>query len=67
MIGLLVLYGAPATCAGIAVLAYRAVSTGLPLALGGIALLPLRRRTVLDPRASAHPARDAGDLKPRHA
>jgi uncharacterized protein (TIRG00374 family) len=35
MIGLFVLYGAPAICAGIAVLAYRAVSTGLPLALGG--------------------------------
>lgn len=67
MIGLLVLYGAPATCAGIAVLAYRAVSTGLPLALGGVALLPMRRRTVLAPRASAHPARDPGDREPRHA
>jgi uncharacterized membrane protein YbhN (UPF0104 family) len=44
MIGLLVLYGAPAICAGIAVLAYRAVSIGLPLALGGGALLTLRRR-----------------------
>jgi uncharacterized membrane protein YbhN (UPF0104 family) len=41
MIGLFVLYGAPAICAGIAVLAYRAFSTGLPLALGGIALLAL--------------------------
>jgi uncharacterized membrane protein YbhN (UPF0104 family) len=41
MIGALVLYGAPATCAGIAVLAYRAVSTGLPLALGGVAFLRL--------------------------
>jgi uncharacterized membrane protein YbhN (UPF0104 family) len=41
MIGLFVLYGAPAICAGIAVLAYRAVSTGLPLALGGVALLAL--------------------------
>jgi uncharacterized membrane protein YbhN (UPF0104 family) len=44
MIGLLVLYGAPAICAGIAVLAYRAVSTGLPLAFGGAAVLTLRRR-----------------------
>src|SRR6202035_697772 len=35
MIGSFVLYGAPATCAGLAVLAYRAVSSGLPLALGG--------------------------------
>jgi uncharacterized membrane protein YbhN (UPF0104 family) len=41
MIGLFVLYGTPAICAGIAVLAYRAVSTGLPLSLGGIALLAL--------------------------
>jgi len=41
MIGTLVLYGAPATCAGVAVLAYRAVSNGLPLALGGIAFLRL--------------------------
>jgi Lysylphosphatidylglycerol synthase TM region len=44
MIGLFVLYGAPAICAGIAVLAYRAVSTGLPLALGGVALLALGQR-----------------------
>jgi uncharacterized membrane protein YbhN (UPF0104 family) len=44
MIGLLVLYGAPAICAGIAVLAYRAVSTGLPLTLGGAAALTLRQR-----------------------
>jgi uncharacterized membrane protein YbhN (UPF0104 family) len=43
MIGTLALYGAPATCAGIAVLAYRAVSTGLPLALGGVAFLRLCR------------------------
>jgi uncharacterized protein (TIRG00374 family) len=41
MIGLFVLYGVPAICAGIAVLAYRAVSTGLPLALGGVAFLVL--------------------------
>ena len=44
MIGLLVFYGAPVICAGIAVLAYRAVSTALPLALGGAAVLTLRRR-----------------------
>lgn len=43
MIGLLVLYGAPAICAGVAVLAYRAVSTGLPLALGGVGLVALGR------------------------
>jgi uncharacterized membrane protein YbhN (UPF0104 family) len=44
MFGVLVLYGAPAICAGIAVLAYRAVSIGLPLALGGAAIFPLRQR-----------------------
>lgn len=44
MIGLLVVFGVPAICAGIAVLAYRAVSTGVPLALGGVAFLTLRRR-----------------------
>jgi uncharacterized membrane protein YbhN (UPF0104 family) len=43
MIGALVLYGAPAACAGIAVLAYRAISTGVPLALGGAGLLTLCR------------------------
>jgi len=42
MIGLLVFFGAPVVCTGIAVLAYRAVSTGTPLALGGVALLTLR-------------------------
>jgi uncharacterized membrane protein YbhN (UPF0104 family) len=59
MIGLLVLYGAPAICAGIAVLAYRAVSIGLPLALGGGALLTLRRpglRSLL-PSAAGSPER----------
>jgi uncharacterized membrane protein YbhN (UPF0104 family) len=65
MIGLLVLYGAPAICAGIAVLAYRAVSTGLPLALGGIALLalgrPLRNRPL-----SVHRARAGVEIS-RHA
>jgi uncharacterized membrane protein YbhN (UPF0104 family) len=44
MIGLFVLYGTPAICAGIAVLAYRAVSTGLPLSLGGVALVALGQR-----------------------
>jgi uncharacterized membrane protein YbhN (UPF0104 family) len=62
MIGLLVLYGAPATCAGIAVVAYRAVSTGLPLALGGGAFIGLceplarharRERLVASPRPRA--------------
>jgi len=44
MIGLFVLYGTPAICAGIAVLAYRAVSTGVPLSLGGVALLAIGQR-----------------------
>jgi uncharacterized membrane protein YbhN (UPF0104 family) len=44
MIGALVLYGAPAACAAIAVLTYRALSTGLPLALGGVAFLTLAPR-----------------------
>jgi uncharacterized membrane protein YbhN (UPF0104 family) len=57
MIGLLVLYGAPAICAGIAVLAYRAVSTGLPLALGGIALLAPGRPALSNPTLSIHRAR----------
>jgi hypothetical protein len=39
-----VLYGTPAICAGIAVLAYGLVSTVLPLSLGGIAVLTLGRR-----------------------
>jgi uncharacterized membrane protein YbhN (UPF0104 family) len=43
MLALLVLFGVPAVCAGIAVLAYRAVSTGLTLALGGVAFLTIRR------------------------
>jgi uncharacterized membrane protein YbhN (UPF0104 family) len=64
MIGALVLYGAPAACAGIAVLAYRAVSTGLPLALGGVGLLTLLRPARLrlhlgrghQPRVAARPS-----------
>jgi uncharacterized membrane protein YbhN (UPF0104 family) len=54
MIGLLVLYGAPTICAGIAVLAYRAISSGLPLALGGGALLTLRSSSRRRPRMTAH-------------
>jgi putative heme transporter len=54
MIGLLVLNGAPAICAGIAVLAYRAVSTGLPLALGGAAFFTLRQRTPRRPHLAVH-------------
>ena len=45
------LYGAPAVCAGVAVLAYRAVSTGVPLLLGGLALLSFaqcRRDVAID-------------------
>jgi uncharacterized membrane protein YbhN (UPF0104 family) len=56
MLGLLVLFGAPAICAGIAVLAYRAVSTGLTLTLGGVALLTIRRQTRRTPRFTAHQA-----------
>ena len=66
MIGLLVLYGAPAICAGVAVLAYRAVSTGLPLALGGIALLAPGRPALSNPPLSVHRAR-AGVETSRHA
>jgi uncharacterized membrane protein YbhN (UPF0104 family) len=51
MIGTLALYGAPGTCAAIAVLAYRAVSTGLPLALGGVALMRLCRLAPPQPPA----------------
>jgi len=54
MIGALVLYGAPAACAGIAVLAYRGVSTGLPLALGGAGLVTLCGPTRRRPRSVAH-------------
>jgi uncharacterized membrane protein YbhN (UPF0104 family) len=57
MIGLLVLYGAPAICAGIAVLAYRAVSTGLPLALGAIVLPALGRPALSNPPPSVHRVR----------
>jgi uncharacterized membrane protein YbhN (UPF0104 family) len=48
-----VLYGAPVLCAGVAVLAYRAVSTGLPLALGGIALVALGQPAGGNPQLSA--------------
>ncbi|HEV2924786.1 MAG TPA: YbhN family protein [Solirubrobacteraceae bacterium] len=53
MIGLLVLFGAPAICAGIAVLAYRAVSTGVPLAAGGVSFLTLGKRGPGTPSPSA--------------
>jgi hypothetical protein len=39
------MFGAPAICAGIAVLAYRAVSTGVPVAVGGVAFLTLGQQT----------------------
>ena len=55
MIGSFVLYGAPAICAGIAVLAYRAVATGLPLALGGVAFLRLCRQPAAPAAATAIP------------
>jgi uncharacterized membrane protein YbhN (UPF0104 family) len=64
MIGLLVLYGAPAICAGIAVLAYRAISTGLPLALGGIALLALGRPVLRNPTLSVRRARADAETSP---
>jgi uncharacterized membrane protein YbhN (UPF0104 family) len=61
MLGLLVLFGAPAICAGIAVLAYRAVSTGMTLALGGAAFLTIRRRLPRAPQFSASRAQAASD------
>jgi len=56
MIGALALYGAPALCAALAVLAYRAVSTGLPLALGGGALLTLRQPRAPQSASSGEPS-----------
>jgi uncharacterized membrane protein YbhN (UPF0104 family) len=67
MIGLLVLFGAPAVCAGIAVLAYRAVSTGLPLAAGAVALLTLGQRRACTPSPSAQRARPHVRVPPHHA
>jgi uncharacterized membrane protein YbhN (UPF0104 family) len=61
MLGLLVLFGAPAICAGIAVLAYRAVSTGLTLAAGGAAFLTIRRRASRTPPFPAHQAQALND------
>jgi uncharacterized membrane protein YbhN (UPF0104 family) len=61
MLGLLVLFGAPAICAGIAVLAYRAISTGLTLALGGAAFLTIRRRAPLSQSFSARRAQAANE------
>ncbi len=57
MIGLLVLCGTRAICAGVAVLACRAVSTGLPLALGGVGLLALGR-PLLRQSSATHRARE---------
>jgi uncharacterized membrane protein YbhN (UPF0104 family) len=66
MVGLLVVFGAPAICAGIAVLAYRAVSVGVPLAVGGVALLtlgqPIRHRPL-----SGQPAGPGVQGSPGHA
>jgi uncharacterized membrane protein YbhN (UPF0104 family) len=61
MLGLLVLFGAPAICAGIAVLAYRAISTGVTLALGGAAFLTIRRGAPRAPSFSAHRAQAASE------
>jgi uncharacterized membrane protein YbhN (UPF0104 family) len=61
MLALLVVFGVPAICAGIAVLAYRAVSTGLTLALGGAALLTIRRQEPRSSRLSIHRARAVSD------
>ena len=52
MIGSFVLYGAPAICVGIAVLGYRTISTGLPLALGGGAFLTFCRPAAGKPTAA---------------
>jgi uncharacterized membrane protein YbhN (UPF0104 family) len=61
MLGLLVLFGVPAICAGIAVLAYRAVSTGLTLALGAVAFLTIRRQAPRTPPCTAHGTQAAND------
>jgi uncharacterized membrane protein YbhN (UPF0104 family) len=66
MIGLLVLFGAPAICAGIAVLAYRAVSTGVPLATGGVATLTFGKRGLCTRSPSAQRTRDHAWIAPRH-
>jgi uncharacterized membrane protein YbhN (UPF0104 family) len=66
MIGLLVLFGAPAICAGIAVLAYRAVSTGVPLAAGGVATLTFGKRGLRTRSPSARRARDHARIARRH-
>jgi uncharacterized membrane protein YbhN (UPF0104 family) len=71
MIGALVLYGAPAACAGVAVLAYRAVSTGLPLALGGVAFLRLgqqasTRSLTPSPSSSTRCREHLSDEHPHH-
>jgi uncharacterized membrane protein YbhN (UPF0104 family) len=55
--GMLVVYGAPVACAGVAVLAYRTISTLLPLLLGGLAYAGLRRRPELAHESAPVPAR----------
>jgi len=69
MVGLFVLYGAPAICAGIAVLAYRAISNGLPLALGGAALLALGRASAnrRSQPAEDEPSSGARNMNPQPA
>ena len=67
MIGLLVLFGAPAICAGIAVLAYRAVSTGVPLAAGSVAFLTLGKRGRCAPSPSARRTRPHIRIPSHHA
>ena len=53
LLGALVVYGAPAAETAAAVLAYRVILFWLPLIVGGIAFLRLRR--TLDPGGSQEP------------
>ena len=55
--GMLVIYGAPVACAVAAVLTYRAISTLLPMLLGGLAYPGLRRRPELAHESAPLPAR----------
>ena len=55
--GMLVVYGAPVACAVAAVLTYRAISTLLPMLLGGLAYPGLRRRPELAHESAPLPAR----------
>jgi uncharacterized membrane protein YbhN (UPF0104 family) len=63
MIGVLALFGVPAICAGVAVLAYRAVSIGLPLLLALFAVLGLGA-PALRRRARVARSAPAGQLTP---